>query len=298
MTFATVTLQTGGRLDATLAAEHPQYTRERIKQALREHGVRVNGVPARPSSPVQPGDQVEWTPPQSREAHALEPADIALDVRYEDEDLLVVDKPRGLVTHPAPGTPGPTLVHALLARGQELSSGAASFRPGIVHRLDKETTGLLMVAKNDAAHLALARQVASRKAVRLYLALVEGRFEAESLRIEARLGRDPRRPTLIGIRTDGKEAVTIVKRLGIDERGSLLRCRLETGRTHQIRVHLRATGHPVRGDTAYGARSAESLQLHAGYLHFAHPRDGRSIEVMCPPPADFVWSPPDDWFRD
>ena len=249
----------------------------------------VNGRPQKPSFLLTPGDEVSVSELASSEPHPnLDPADIPLQIVFEDEHLLVVNKPRGLASHPAHTLKEPSLVNALLGRFS-LSSGTANFRPGIVHRLDKDTTGLLVVAKTDQAHWNLSKQIASKSAERRYFAVVVGKLDQDSFRIDAPIMRDRTNRIKMAVDAKGKPAVTHVKRLGRVDEGDVVMIGLETGRTHQIRIHLRAIGHPVVGDPIYGnGRPVLPLQLHAAYLGFEHPVTGEMMSFYAPPPLDFV----------
>ncbi|MCX7799298.1 MAG: RluA family pseudouridine synthase [Fimbriimonadales bacterium] len=277
------------RLDRFLARRLGGYSRSRLAEWIEAGGVLVDGRPRKPAFRLAPGMQVRLEPPPERPAHDLTPVERPLEVLYEDDQLLVVNKPRGMATHPAPSLREPSLVNVLLARGSALSGGSAPYRPGIVHRLDKDTTGLLVVAKTDRCHRLLAQQIADKSAERRYLAWVHGRPPRDSLRIEQPIGRDPRNRTRMAVTAAGKPAATVIKVLACSAEGrTLVGCRLETGRTHQIRVHLSALGHPVVGDAVYGRRQDRvPLQLHAGLLALHHP-DGRRMEWTCEPPADFL----------
>lgn len=235
---------------------------------------------------------VELEEPEETPPHDLEPADIPLDVRYEDSDVVVVNKPRGLATHPARSLKEPSLVNALLARSHALSTGSAPYRPGIVHRLDKDTTGLIMVAKTDFAHASLARQIETRRARRTYVAVVAGEPLDEAFTIDAPIGRHPQRPLVMAVKRTGKVArtrVRVLKRLGAQ---TLLACRLDTGRTHQIRVHLAECHLPVVGDPLYApvASASGPLKLHSALLEFEHPRTGGDVAVWAEPPEDFIFA--------
>jgi 23S rRNA pseudouridine1911/1915/1917 synthase len=223
-------------------------------------------------------------------AHDLSPADIPLEILLEDDVLLVVNKPRGLATHPAASLKEPSLVNALLGRSTTLSAGSADFRPGIVHRLDKDTSGLLVIAKTDAVHVKLARQIAGKTADRRYFAAVAGTPDQERFTINAPIGRDQRNRQKMAVDQHGKSAITHVKRIARLEAGFLVAVKLETGRTHQIRVHLRAIGHPVLGDRIYApAEYAKGpLQLHAAFLAFDHPISGERVALFQPVPAEFL----------
>lgn len=278
------------RLDHLLARSLPDFSRSRLAEEIRAGRVLVEGKPAKPSLKLEPGWTVELEEPAQRPVHDLEPAIIPLRVVYEDEAMLVVDKPRGLATHPAKSLEEPTLVNALLARQQSLSRGSAPYRPGIVHRLDKDTTGLIIVAKTDAAHAALARSIERKEVERRYLAAVAREVVHEDFTIDAPLARDPNNRLRMAVVRGGRSAVTHVRRLARLDRGSLVRCRLTTGRTHQIRVHLLSVGHPVLGDPIYAPKEFASgpMQLHAAWLGLEHPVTHERMALFAPPPADFV----------
>ncbi len=274
------------RLDKAVSEALPELSRTRISQHIQESGVEVNGrLEHKPGFSLRPGDRFIVPEIADREPHALEPVEMDLEVVYEDDALLVVNKPRGLATHPASSLKEPSLVEGLLARGQPLSQGSAQWRPGIVHRLDKDTTGLIAIAKTDAAHHALAAQIEAKTMERRYFAWCEGCPAQEAWTVEARLGRDPRNPTRMAVTERGKMAVTDFRLLESGDE-SLLACRLRTGRTHQIRVHLQSIGHPVVGDPIYG-RTGMPLQLHAALLRLEHPVSGEVLELFCEPPSDF-----------
>ena len=222
--------------------------------------------------------------------HDLSSADIPLDIVYEDCRLLVVNKPRGLAAHPAASLKAPSLVNALLGRKTQLSSAAGDFRPGIVHRLDKDTTGLMVVAKDDGSHVALARQMESKTAERRYFAVLGGHVDQDRFTIDAPIGRDRHHRTLMAIDPQGRRAVTHIKVLRRLDSGVLVGVKLETGRTHQIRVHLSAVGAPVLGDRLYAPKALQTgeLQLHAAYLAFDHPTDRTRIRCFAAPDASFM----------
>jgi len=276
------------RLDRFLAGQMPEHSRAKLVRAIEDGQVRVNGQEQRSSYSLHQGDVVEVDDIPERAVHDLTPANIPLDVVYEDDDLAVVNKPRGLATHPAATLHEPTLVNALLGRAMPLSGTGEGYRPGIVHRLDKETTGLLVVAKNDRAHVHLQGQIASRSAERRYVAGVMREIERERFTLDGPLAVDPKYRTRRAVVADGKPAITHVKRLARTERGTLIACRLQTGRTHQIRVHLSSLGHPVLGDGVYGGPTDMPLQLHAAFLRIAHPTTGEEMAFFSVPPSDFL----------
>ena len=277
------------RLDRFLARHLPNFTRSRLAAFISEGGVQVDGKGAKPGLMLRSGQTVEFEEPEDRQAHDLTPVEMALEIPYEDDELVVVNKPRGLATHPAPTLKEPSLVNALLARGN-LSEGSAEYRPGIVHRLDKETTGLIVVAKTERAHLALAKQFAAKTAERRYLAVVGGDLSQERITIDAPLARDKKNRLLMAVDPQGKPAITHVIRLKRVEFGTLIEARLETGRTHQIRAHLKAIGHPVLGDRLYAPLELRKweLQLHAFFLAFDHPSSQSRLELRADPPSDFI----------
>jgi 23S rRNA pseudouridine1911/1915/1917 synthase len=250
--------------------------------------VLVNGHPADPADRVVAGDVVDVQIP---EAFVLQagPEEIPLDIVYEDDDLAVVDKPAGMVVHPAPGHYSGTLVHALLGRGGGWSVIGGVARPGVVHRLDKGTSGLIVVARNDASHRKLSAQLKDRTLSRTYLAIVRGSVRDDAGELEGPIGRHPRERKRMAVVAGGRFART---RYAVVERKrthTLLRCDLDTGRTHQIRVHLATLGHAVAGDTEYGGREPglERPMLHAWRLRLLHPRTGSEMKFEAPPPADF-----------
>jgi 23S rRNA pseudouridine1911/1915/1917 synthase len=278
----------GTRLDAFLAGLGAAPSRAAAQRLIRAGRVTVGGRAAPKNHRLSPGDVVVVSP--GGETPAAAPAEVPFEVVYEDEHLLVVDKPAGVVIHPAPGHHGPTLVEALAGRA---AGGADAERRGIVHRLDRDTSGLLVVARSEEAYEALRRMMRRREIVREYLTLVDGHVDAESGTIDAPIGRDRARRTVVSTRTDrARAAVThfeVVERL---PRTTLLRVRLETGRTHQIRAHMAAIGHPVCGDPHYegaicGKRTALDRQfLHAARLMFRHPLSGELVQCESKPPVD------------
>lgn len=282
----------GERLDAFLARAGEGLTRSAAQKLLEQGLVLRNGKPGRKNDKLSPGDVVEYTIPEAKPVDIV-PTEIPLDIVYEDEDLLVINKPKGLVVHPAAGHSDDTLVNGLLyALGDDLSGINGELRPGIVHRIDKDTSGLLAVAKNDFAHTMLASQLKDHTMARTYEAIVVGSFREDSGTVDAPIGRHPTdRKKMCVTQRNSKPAVThweVVQRY----RGyTHIRCRLETGRTHQIRVHMAYIGHPILGDTVYGHKKPELGQdsqcLHAGALCFQHPRDGHPVMVFAQLPPYF-----------
>jgi len=276
------------RVDQYLATLLSDLSRSRIQRLIDDGHVRHNGKPARAGTRLRPGDRLSWEiPPVTATAMQAEP--MALEVVFEDPDLVVIDKPPGLVVHPGPGHATGTLVHGLLARGSGWSTIGGAERPGIVHRLDRDTSGLLVVARNDAAHRALARQLERREMRRRYQAIVVGEVAEPAARIEAAIGRDPRNRQRMAVVADGREAITEFRRVEIAGGASLLEVSLKTGRTHQIRVHLAYIHHPILGDAVYGRRSSliDRPALHAASLTFRHPRTGKPMTFESTPPDDF-----------
>jgi len=277
------------RLDQYLAELLPGFSRSQVQRLISEGHVRLNGGATRPGARLHAGDEVAWEVPPPTPSW-LVPEAMELKVAYEDQDVLVIDKPAGLVVHPGPGHASGTLVHGLLGRGPQWSSIGGVERPGIVHRLDKETSGLLVIARNDAAHHGLAAQLQDRSLHRRYRAIVVGEVPDAAARIDAPIGRDPRQRQRMAVVPDGKEAITDFRRLGLVQGHTLLDVTLLTGRTHQVRVHLAYIHHPVLGDPIYGRRSPLIARpaLHAAEIAFRHPRTGQAIKLQSPLPADFV----------
>ena len=282
----------GERLDAFLARTVPDLTRSAAQRLLEEGNVTLTGRPARKSDRTAPGDSLEVVLPDP-EPVEVRPQNIPLDVVYEDGDVIVVNKPVGMVVHPAPGHPDGTLVNALLYHcGDSLSGINGELRPGIVHRIDRDTSGLIIAAKNDAAHLALAAQLQDHSLYRYYEAVCVGGLKEDSGTVDAPIGRHPvDRKKMAVDRKNGREAVTHWEVLGRYAGYTHIGCRLETGRTHQIRVHMASIGHPLLGDTVYGAKKPvpglAGQCLHARKLSFVHPHTGERMTVECPLP---------DWF--
>jgi 23S rRNA pseudouridine1911/1915/1917 synthase len=278
------------RLDKFLARMLPKHSRSKLVRLIDSGVVLVDGQAERTSFKLSVGTKVTLDEPSETDAHDLTPAEIDIDVVYEDEYLLVVNKPRGLAAHPAASLKEPSLVNALLARSHGLSTAGGDFRPGIVHRLDKETTGLMVVAKVDSAHVHLAKQIEEKAAERRYFAVVAGDVAQERFRIDAPIARDKKNRFKMAVDQHGRRAATQVLRIARLDAGYLLGLKLETGRTHQIRVHLSSLAMPVLGDAIYAPRNYQTgtLQLHAAYLSFDHPETGERIACFAPPPADFL----------
>ena len=282
----------GARLDSFLAAALPELTRSAAARLIASGQVLVNGGPAAKSCRLAGGEAVAVTLPDPEPIEAV-PQDIPLDVVYEDADVIVVNKPAGLVVHPAPGHPDGTLVNALLYHcGDSLSGVGGALRPGIVHRIDRDTSGLIVAAKNDAAHQALSAQLQDHTLARTYEAIVVGNLREDRGAVDAPIGRRPTDRKKMAV-TDrgGKRAVTHWEVLERFPGYTHVRCRLETGRTHQIRVHMAYIGHPIYGDTVYGAKKPvpglTGQCLHAVGLRFVHPRSGEVIELSCPLSGEF-----------
>jgi 23S rRNA pseudouridine1911/1915/1917 synthase len=284
-----IVVESAERLDKFLAEQYPEHSRSKLVRLIDDGSVLVNGKVAKASLKLKLDDVVSVPEIEDRDPHDLTPADIPLEVLFEDEHLLVVNKPRGLASHPAASLKEPSLVNALLARGGSLSTAGGEFRPGIVHRLDKETTGLMVVAKTDSAHVALAKQIEAKGAERRYFAVVAGEVERERFVIDAPIARNKSNRQLMAVDNSGKRAVTHVVKVARIEQGNVIACRLETGRTHQIRVHLRAIGNPVLGDQLYAPREWASgvMQLHAAFLAFDHPVTGERVVTFQAPPEGF-----------
>ncbi len=307
------------RLDVFLAERLPNLSRARIQRLIGTHAVLVNGRPAKAGERTRLGDEIQVEMPAPRRSEKAEPEDIPLDIVYEDADLIVVNKSKGLVVHPAPGAETGTLVNALLAHCADLSGIGGVQRPGIVHRLDKDTTGLLVVAKNDQAHESLSKQIQARTAIRKYNALLWGRVPFKNAVIDAPIGRHPEDRKRMTVYEDAgldghapggaRDAVTEVRLLEHLLDFSWVEAILQTGRTHQIRVHCAYAGYPVAGDSTYGGRrrvNAEHLRgvalqalnarlaalhgqaLHAHFLSFDHPRTKKRLQFHAPLPDEIA----------
>lgn len=284
----TIKDQQTGRIDKQLATVLNDVSRSQIKKWIEDGHVTVNGHAVKPKYQLQAGDQVQVIPEQPQ-AIDLEPEKIPLDIVYEDDDVIVVNKPQGMVVHPSAGHPNHTLVNALLYHCP-LSHINGEYRPGIVHRIDKDTSGLLMVAKNDRAHRSLAAQLKAKTNQREYVALVHGVIKEDQGTIDAPLGRSPKDRKKQAVVADGRKAVTHFKVLKRYLHYTLVFCRLETGRTHQIRVHMKYIGHPLAGDPLYGPRKTlkgNGQYLHARLLGFRHPVTGKKEMVFEAPLPDW-----------
>jgi len=281
----------GKRLDLYLVDQNPALSRSHVQNLIVRGNVRLNGGSAKPGSRLKAGDEIIFYEVQPIDP-IPKPEPITLDIYYEDSDLAVVNKPRGMIVHPASGNYSGTLVNALLFHCRDLSGINGVLRPGIIHRLDKDTSGLLLVAKNDASHLNLSKQLQDRTIVRRYLALVHGVVEENQGVVEAPIGRHPHDRQRMAVISGGRSAVThydVIRRL---EKVTLLRVRLETGRTHQIRVHMTYLGYPLVGDTKYAPSrnhfGFEGQFLHAQVLGFKHPSSGEYLEFSAPLPEELA----------
>lgn len=284
------TAHSPARLDR-FVSEASGLTRSQAQRLIREGAVTVNGACARAAHALAPGDEVRLLPPEPVEIEAR-PEPMPLDIVYEDADICVINKPQGLVVHPAPGHAAGTLVNGLLYHFGTLSEVGGALRPGIVHRIDRMTSGLLVVAKNDAAHLSLTAQFQTHEAGRAYLALVDGNLREDSGTVDAPIGRHPRERKRMAVVPDGRSAVTHWRVLARFGTHTLLSVALETGRTHQIRVHMAYIRHPVTGDDVYGASRRQlglaGQALHGYRLCLTHPSSGEEMVFYAPLPAYFV----------
>lgn len=283
----------GLRIDKGLSDLLPDQSRSYLKQLLKDGHILLNGNAAKPSTRLQAGDQISVDLPE-KVVPDIEAENIPLDILYEDDDLLVVNKPKGMVVHPAAGHYTGTLVNAVMYHCKGNLSGINGvLRPGIVHRIDKDTTGSVIICKNDAAHQCIAEQLKEHSIKRIYYALVCGNIREGEITVNARIGRDLRdRKKMAVVKTGGKHAVTHARVLERFGDYTFIECRLETGRTHQIRVHMAYIGHPVAGDEMYGSRKrtpfpTQGQCLHAGILGFVHPTTGEYIETTAPLPMYF-----------
>ncbi len=281
--------ETRQRLDLFLASKAPEFSRSRWQSLIKAGAVKLNGEVPRARDEVRRGDRVAVEAPELTRIN-IAPEAIALEVLFEDGDLLVLNKAAGISVHPGAGRHSGTLVNALLAHCHDLSGIGGEERPGIVHRLDKETSGCLVVAKNDAAHVELSRQFAEREVEKIYLALAVGKLRRNAGTIEASIARHAVHRQKMRVSDRGRPAQTDYRVIQSSASASLLECRLHTGRTHQIRVHLQHLGHPILGDAVYGGRQPISFprqMLHAWKLGFAHPRTAERMRFEAPLPEDF-----------
>lgn len=294
----------GTRLDSYLATGLVEASRTRVQRAIEDGDILVNDRVVKPSYRIRVDDRIEVDLPEPPPTQ-LQPEPIPISVVYEDDDLIVVDKPAGMVVHPGAGIASGTLANALVYHFQQLSGPAASLRPGIVHRIDKETSGLMVVAKNDRAHEVLSEQFRMRQVFKMYITLVHGRVSTAAGEINARIGRSPRvRTRMAVLRGDaGREAVTIFEVAERYTDFTLMKVQIKTGRTHQIRVHMAHIGHPVVGDEVYGSGRVKSVRdpqvrkeiqnigrhfLHSAQLEFNHPTTGKRIELTSELPVELT----------
>lgn len=293
MTVITFTIEEevqGERIDKVLSSLNEEWSRTQIAGWIQDGNIKVNGENVKAKYKVKEGDFIEVDVPDPEPLEVI-PEQMDLDIVYEDEDVLVVNKPKGMVVHPAPGHMTGTLVNGLMYHCKDLSGINGVLRPGIVHRIDKDTSGLLMVAKNDMAHQSLVDQLVEKSVIRKYTALVHGRIPHEKGTIDAPIGRDPKDRQKQAVVDNGKHAVThfrVLERIG---NYTLIECKLETGRTHQIRVHMNYIGYPLVGDPKYGPKKTIDFGgqvLHAGVLGFVHPRTKELLQFEVEPPKDFL----------
>ena len=290
--FLVTAQEAGTRLDAFLADSMEEISRNRVQGLCQSGNIRVNGKEAKKNQKLKEGDRIEVEVPEPAVTE-LVPQDIPLDIIYEDDSVLVINKPKGMVVHPAPGHPDGTIVNAVMFHcGDSLSGIGGELRPGIVHRIDKDTSGLLMIAKNDKAHASLSAQLKDKSLSRIYDAIVLGRMGDDSGTVDAPIGRSLRDRKKMAVVADGRNAVTHYETVARYIGYSHVRCSLETGRTHQIRVHMAHIGHPLAGDEIYGRgkekTGLEGQCLHAGKIMFVHPDTGEKMSFECPLPRYFT----------
>lgn len=281
--------QAGERIDKVLSALNADWSRTQVQQWIKDGNVLVNGQKPKTNYKCSADDKIEISIPEPEELDVV-PEEMDLDIYYEDQDVLVVNKPKGMVVHPAAGHGTGTLVNGLMAHCKDLSGINGVMRPGIVHRIDKDTSGLLMVAKNDMAHESLVNQLMNKTVTRKYRAIVHGVIPHDYGTIDAPIARDPKDRQSMSVVDNGKHAVTHFQVLERYRDFTLVECQLETGRTHQIRVHMKYIGYPLAGDPKYGPRKTLDIggqALHAGVLGFKHPRSGEYLEFEAPAPAYF-----------
>jgi 23S rRNA pseudouridine1911/1915/1917 synthase len=281
--------QKGDRIDKVISSLDPEWSRTQVQQWIKEGHAIVNGHIVKTNYKCAINDKIEISIPEPEELDVV-PEEMDLDIYYEDKDVLVVNKPSGMVVHPAPGHSSGTLVNGLMAHCKDLSGINGVLRPGIVHRIDKDTSGLLMVAKNDMAHESLVNQLVKKTVTRKYKAIVHGVIPHDFGTIDAPLGRDTKDRQSMTVVDNGKHAVTHFNVLERFKDFTFIECQLETGRTHQIRVHMKYIGYPLAGDPKYGPKKTLDIDgqaLHAGILGFIHPRTKEYLEFEAPLPADF-----------
>lgn len=279
----------GVRVDKAVSSIDEDWSRSQIANWVKDGAVKVNGETVKPNYKVRLEDIIIVTPPVLEELDVV-PEDLNLEIVYEDADVLVVNKPRGMVVHPAPGHSRGTLVNGLMYHVKDLSGINGVVRPGIVHRIDKDTSGLLMVAKNDASHHSLVDQLVKKSVTRKYVALVHGHIPHDKGTIDAPIARDAKDRQKMAVIDKGKNAVTHFRVLERFGNFTLVECRLETGRTHQIRVHMKYIGYPLVGDPKYGPKKTMDIggqALHAEVIGFNHPKTGEYMEFSAEPPAEF-----------
>lgn len=280
----------GVRLDKVLSELFSDLSRSYIQQLIKDKQVLINEKVEKANYKCRVNDQIQVTIPEPEVLDVI-PEEMDLDIVYEDDDVLVVNKPSGMVVHPAPGSMSGTLVNGLMAQAKNLSGINGVLRPGIVHRIDKDTSGLLMVAKSDLAHESLVNQLVEKTVTRRYIALVHGEIPHDNGTVDAPIGRDPKDRKKMTVIEGGKHAVTHFKVLQRFKNFTLIECRLETGRTHQIRVHMKYIGYPLAGDPQYGPRKTIHSEwgqfLHAAILGFDHPKTGQYLEFSAPLPSYF-----------
>jgi 23S rRNA pseudouridine1911/1915/1917 synthase len=282
--------QKGDRIDKVISTLDEEWSRTQVQQWIKEGNILVNGQTTKTNYKCSLNDQIEITIPDPEELDMI-PEELDLEIYYEDSDVLVVNKPRGMVVHPAPGHMTGTLVNGLMAHCKDLSGINGVLRPGIVHRIDKDTTGLLMVAKNDLAHESLVNQLVAKTVTRKYKAIVHGVIPHDFGTVDAPLGRDTKDRQSMTVVDHGKHAVTHFHVIERFKDYTFVECQLETGRTHQIRVHMKYIGYPLAGDPKYGPKKTldiEGQALHAGVLGFNHPRTNEYLEFEAPLPEDMV----------
>ena len=292
--YFTVENQEGERIDRYLSEEMEDRSRSYIQKLIKDQYVIVNQKPVKANYRLSLGDMVEITLPEAKEPDII-PENIPLDILYEDQDIIIVNKPKQMVVHPAPGHYSGTLVNALMYHcGQELSGINGTMRPGIVHRIDMDTTGYLIVCKNDMAHQSLSEQLKVHSIKRVYVAIVHGNIKEDNGTVNAPIGRHPTERKKMSIHTkNGRNAITHYKVLERFGEYTYIQCELETGRTHQIRVHMASIGHPLVGDQVYGPRKCpfpklQGQTLHAKTLGIIHPRTGEYLEINAPLPDYFI----------